>query len=185
LLTECTFTTKLYSKAEIQGKYITLYVHTCICFDLCNILFFGSKVVHFGQLCLECKYCQSELWYEERARKTKTLNKADFSLCCQKGKVQLPLLRQPPPLLQDLLNGSDDRSRIFLQNIRIYNSMFSFTSIGGNIDTSMNNGSTPPQCILNGQNYHRIGSLLPQDGSKPKFAQPYIYDTKSEINNKM
>ena len=39
--------------------------------------------------------------------------------------------------------------------------MFSFTSIGGKIDTSMNNGSTPPQFILNGQNYHRFGSLLP------------------------
>jgi len=48
--------------------------------------------------------------------------------------------------------------------------MFSFTSIGGKIDASMNNGSTPPQFILNGQNYHRLGSLLPEDGSKPKFA---------------
>ena len=115
----------------------------------------GSKIVHFGQPCLECEYCQAELWYEERAEKIKTPNKIDFSLCCQNGKVQLPLLQQPPPLLQNLLNGSDDRSSIFLQNIRIYNSMFSFTSIGGKIDTSMNNGPTPPQFILNGQNYHR------------------------------
>jgi len=34
---------------------------------------------------LECEYCQAEVWYEERAEKTKTLKKVDFSLCCQKG----------------------------------------------------------------------------------------------------
>jgi len=49
-----------------------------------------------------------------------------------------------------LLNGYDDRSIIFLQNIRIYNNTFSFTSIGGKIDTLMNNGSASPQFILNG-----------------------------------
>jgi len=182
-LTDCTFTTKIYSKAEIQGKYINLYVHTWICSDLSNIILFCSKIVHFGQTYLECEYCQDEVWYEERAKKTKTTNKADFSLCCQKGKVQLPLLQQPPFLLQNVLNGSDDRSRIFLQNIRIYNNMFSFTSIGRY--TSVNNGYAPPQFILNGQNYHYIGSLLPQDGLKPKFAQLYIYDTENEINNRM
>ena len=102
-----------------------------------------------------------------------------------KGKVELPLLNKPFTLLQALLNGEDHRSKLFLQNIRIYNNMFSFTSIGGKIDALMNNGSAPPQFILNGQNYHCIGSLLPKDGSKPKFAQLYIYDTKNEMSNKM
>jgi len=102
-----------------------------------------------------------------------------------KGKSSLPLLQAPSHLLQTLLNSVDDRSRIFLHNIRIYNNMLSFTSIGGTIDTSMNNGSPSPQFILNGQNYHCIGSLLPQDGSKPKFAQLYIYDTENEISNTM
>jgi len=63
--------------------------------------------------------------------------------------------------------------------------MFSFTSIGGKIDSSMNNGSAPPQFILSGQNYHRIGSLLPEESSNPKFAQLYIYDTKNELSNRM
>ena len=106
-------------------------------------------------------------------------------MCCQKGKVQLPLLQQPPPLLQNLLNAYNDRSTIVFSKYKNIQQYVSFTSIGGKIDTSMNNGSTPPQFILNGQNYHRIGSLLPQDGSKPKFAQLYIYDTENEIKNKM
>ncbi|XP_057730390.1 uncharacterized protein LOC130945700 [Arachis stenosperma] len=46
---------------------------------------------------------------------------------------------------------------------------------------SVNDGRGPPQFIISGQNYHRIGSLLPDVGQKPKFAQLYIYDTQYEI----
>jgi len=63
--------------------------------------------------------------------------------------------------------------------------MFSFTSIGGKIHSSINDGSGPPQFILNGQNYHRIGSLLPESGNTPKFAQLYIYDTENEVKNRV
>jgi len=80
---------------------------------------------------MECQYCKAQLWYEERAEKCNTSKEVQFSLCCQKGKVKLPLLKKPPDLLEALLNGEDHRSKIFLQNTRIYNSMFSFTSIGG------------------------------------------------------
>ncbi|KAF7839564.1 uncharacterized protein G2W53_008046 [Senna tora] len=38
---------------------------------------------------------------------------------------------------------------------------------------------------IRGQNYHLIGSLLPLDGVKPKFAQLYIYDTENEVRNRM
>jgi hypothetical protein len=38
---------------------------------------------------------------------------------------------------------------------------------------------------LNGQNHHRIGSLLPIVGSKPRFAQLYIHDTANEITNRL
>jgi len=57
--------------------------------------------------------------------------------------------------------------------------MFSFTSIGAKIHSSINDGCGPPQFILSGQNYHRIGSLLLDKGSSPKFAQLYIYDTEN------
>ncbi|GAU39655.1 hypothetical protein TSUD_18380 [Trifolium subterraneum] len=63
--------------------------------------------------------------------------------------------------------------------------MFAFTSIGGKIDTSPNRGNAPPMFILNGENYHQIGSLLPPPGQPPKFAQLYIYDTDNEIANRM
>ncbi|KAL4330703.1 hypothetical protein AHAS_Ahas13G0426600 [Arachis hypogaea] len=59
--------------------------------------------------------------------------------------------------------------------------MFAFTSLGGKVLDSVNDGRGPPQFIISGQNYHRIGSLLPDAGEKPKFAQLYIYDTQHEI----
>ena len=43
LLIDYTFTTKIYCKAEIQSKYITLYVNTWICYDFSNSNLFGSK----------------------------------------------------------------------------------------------------------------------------------------------
>jgi len=58
---------------------------------------------------------------------------------------------------------------LFTKTSRTYNNMFSFTSIGGKIDSFMNNGCGPLQFILSGQNYQRIGSLLPVVGSNPKI----------------
>lgn len=81
-----------------------------------------------------------------------------------KGQAKMPLLQRPQDLLLSLLTGKDPRSVNFKQNIRAYNSMFSFTSLGGKVHSSINDGGGPPQFILSGQNYHRIGSLLPEDG---------------------
>ncbi|XP_073120000.1 uncharacterized protein [Henckelia pumila] len=57
--------------------------------------------------------------------------------------------------------------------------------MGGKVDSSVNRGGSPPVFKLHGQNYHLIGSLLPCEGSKPKFAQLYIYDTENEISNRI
>lgn len=102
-----------------------------------------------------------------------------------KGKITLPFLRKPPQLLYNLMNEIDDRYKNFKENIRAYNSLFSFTSLGGKVESGINDGNGPPQFILSGQNYHRIGSLIPPEGAPPKFAQLYIYDTQNESSNRM
>nr|GFA90453.1 hypothetical protein CTI12_AA260590 [Tanacetum cinerariifolium] len=38
---------------------------------------------------------------------------------------------------------------------------------------------------IHGENYHRVGSLLPETGKTPKFAQLYIFDTDNEISNRI
>ncbi|KAH0682869.1 hypothetical protein KY289_020621 [Solanum tuberosum] len=100
-------------------------------------------------------------------------------------KIKLPNPKDPPTVLKELLFGSGEKSNHFRENIRTYNSMFSFTSMGGKIDASVNQTKGPRTFRLSGQNYHKIGSLLPNEGSTPKFAQLYIYDTENEVTNRM
>ena len=94
-------------------------------------------------------------------------------------------MRELPTTLKNLRSSVDQRSKRFLENIRGYNMMFSFTLMGGKIDASHNDGGGPYVFRLNGQNYHRIGSLIPGEGATPKFAQLYIYDTENEISNRI
>lgn len=126
------------------------------------------------------------MWYEERVGKKRRPSQPKFSLCCMHGKVELPLLKDPPPTLSKLLDNTDAKSRHFIENIRAFNMMFSFTSLGGKVDSSINQGRGPYVFRLHGQNYHRIGSLLPQPGSSPKFLQLYyIHDIDNEVSNRI
>lgn len=69
--------------------------------------------------------------------------------------------------------------------MHLYNSIFAFTSTGGKVDNSINNGGAPYIYRLNGQNHHLFGSLIPEAGDDPKFFQLYIYDIENEISNRL
>ena len=57
--------------------------------------------------------------------------------------------------------------------------------MGGKVDDTINRQGRGPYVFrLHGQTYHRIGSLLPEAGAAPKFAQLYIYDTDNETENR-
>ncbi|KAL3651518.1 hypothetical protein CASFOL_004520 [Castilleja foliolosa] len=132
-----------------------------------------------------CQYCHAYFWYDERVRQMHNTSTPQYPNCCLKGKVILPQIKKPPQLMLDLTNGNTSRSKHFIQNIRSYNSMFAFTSMGGKIDNSVNRGNSPPIFKIHGQNYHRIGSLLPTEGQQAKFAQLYIHDTTNEVSNRI
>jgi hypothetical protein len=138
----------------------------------------------FGQPDYICKDCGSHMWYGERTRKECNPVVPEFSMCCKEGRIKIAYPPLPEPLA-DLYYSDNRRSKYFMENIRSFNSMFAFTSMGGKIDSSMNSGNAPPTFVLNGENYHRIGSLLPMEGDVPKFAQLYVYDTDNEIKNRM
>lgn len=57
--------------------------------------------------------------------------------------------------------------------------------MGGRVDGSINHSKGLYIFRMSGQNYHQIGSLLPEIGKTPQFAQLYKYDTENEINNRM
>ncbi|CAJ2678040.1 uncharacterized protein LOC123904970 [Trifolium pratense] len=135
----------------------------------------------------ECQSCGAQMWYQERRAKSRHAVEPTFQICCGNGKVQLPFLKDPPQCLQKLLfDNISKQSKSFQQNIRMYNSMFSFTSPGMKFDKKTNkNGKGPPVLRLHGQPCHRMGSMLPKDGEFPKYAQLYIYDTDNEIANRI
>lgn len=124
------------------------------------------------------------MWYNERVNKRRNTRTPTFALCCLQGAVQLPLLKEPPEVLKKLLEGNDLLSKHFQKNIRAYNMIFSFTSIGGKCERSVQKGVGPPMFQLQGENYHLMGSLTPKDGTKGKFGQMYIVDTENEIQNR-
>lgn len=125
------------------------------------------------------------MWYGERLQKNKSCSAPRFGLCCLQGKVRISLPPEPPKELQNMMSKLDRQGKEFCKNIRTYNSMFAFTSMGGRIDRDINNGRGPYVYRMGGQNVHRIGSVLPKDGFPPKFAQLYIYDTENEIGNRV
>ncbi|XP_045821889.1 uncharacterized protein LOC123914761 [Trifolium pratense] len=143
----------------------------------------SQDYMDFGDMDVCCVDCNALIWYQERADKNKGKSHLKISLCCKKGNVTLPPMIEPPSLLRNLFNGLHPKSSNFLLNIRSYNNMFSFTSIGGKIESD--NSPGPPHFVISGQNYHQIGSLVPLPGQRPKFAQLYIYDTENEVSNRL
>jgi hypothetical protein len=125
------------------------------------------------------------MWYDERVNKRRDTPNPEFSMCCMQGRIEIAPFKRLPRPLYDLYYKNDKRSKYFLENIRSFNSMFAFTSLGGKTHKTNNDGKAPPIFVMNGENYHRIGSLLPTTGNQPKFAQLYIYDTDNEIKNRM
>ncbi|CAH1447882.1 unnamed protein product [Lactuca virosa] len=143
----------------------------------------SKEYLDHGDQFVVCQTCRAKLWTNESIRGKQKRN-TDFSLCCGYGKVQLPDLKKAPPTYERMFQSNDSKSKNFMKNIRRYNSMFSFTSMGGKIDSSINRGNAPYIFRLGDQNYHSIESLLPAKGSQPKFSQLYIYDTENENSNR-
>ncbi|KAM3290644.1 hypothetical protein P3S67_018933 [Capsicum chacoense] len=80
-----------------------------------------------------------------------------------RGRVQLPLLSEPQAYLKYLFGKESGKvGTNFRKNIKAYNSLFAFTSMRGRVDGSINSSKGPYVFRMSGQNYHHIGSLLPE-----------------------
>nr|GEY41337.1 hypothetical protein [Tanacetum cinerariifolium] len=70
------------------------------------------------------------------------------------------------------LDYSQPATSSFRDQIRVFNGMFCFTSFEARIDHSINVGKGLYTFYINGQNYHRIGSLLPKEGTQLRDDEP-------------
>ena len=89
-----------------------------------------------------CNFCSTKFWFAERLPQSRNYLIRIYSKRCLQGKVQLPLL---PAVLELLFHLFFDvqsvDSKHFLENSRTYNNMFTFTSMGGRIDKTINDGN--------------------------------------------
>lgn len=143
-------------------------------YDLLFVAAVSQESSYYGAPEYVCRACGAFYWYHE-ACKRRNDSGPRFPLytgCCRGGRISLPMFRDWPSPLKELLrfDGGPESTR-FLRLIRHYNSMFSFTSIGAQVDHSVNVGGGPYVFKMNGVVYHRIGSLFPDEGRPPKYAQ--------------
>jgi len=95
-------------------------------------------------------------------------------LCCSSGKVALPPFPALPDFLKELLSGEGPLSKHFLSQIRRYNGSFAMTSFGHK-EAALQGWN--PSFRIQGQVFHRIGSLLPPPEGQAKFLQVYFIDS--------
>ncbi|CAN7089236.1 unnamed protein product, partial [Brassica rapa subsp. narinosa] len=129
----------------------------------------------------ECPYCRALVWEQEKKGSRGSNRTPLFSICCQQGRVKLPPEPHPPHSLASLRSSSAH----FQHNIRTYNSILAFTSMGAKLDSKVMHKPGPFTLRIHGQNAHKIGSLVPQAGKPPKFSQLYIFDTANEVKNRI
>ncbi|XP_029151589.1 uncharacterized protein [Arachis hypogaea] len=121
-----------------------------------------------------CHYCSARLFHHET-----------FEMCCNGGKVSLPRVNAPQELLEIFLDPSAEGNH-FRKHIRGYNHVFSFTSCGVHIDEQLAiTGRGIYTFRAQGSIYHSIGGFHPDQGTRPRFLQLYIYDTDHELQNRM
>ena len=106
-----------------------------------------------------------------------------FGQCCLTGKVSIDFVEPLPPEMYRLYAGQDADAREFRENIRRYNKAFAFTSSGGpgHLDASVLDGHGPPCYKIQGELYHRIGPIRPDDARLPVYSQLYVYDPKDAL----
>lgn len=121
-----------------------------------------------------CLYCQSLLFHGETSQ-----------LCYRNGCTKLDPLSSPIEL-QQWYDDDNEQGRNFLQHIRAYNHVFSFTSMRVNIDESVATGANEFYIFpALGSIYHSIGSLLLNENCRPRYMQIWIVDTNHEIDNRL
>ena len=107
-----------------------------------------------------------------------------FGMCCGDGSIKLPTPAPAPNPLQHFFLASTPEGRNFCENIRQYDAVLLFTSLGVQINDSVNRGGGgSPVFKIHGELHHQIGSLLPPHEKTPVYAQLYVIDSREALDH--
>ncbi|KAM0026775.1 hypothetical protein Hdeb2414_s0020g00562021 [Helianthus debilis subsp. tardiflorus] len=142
--------------------------------DPYNFVYAGiPRAVHLLKEQRPCGYCGARRFPREFP-----------TFCCMSGKTTLASTPVPSELHQ-LFTSQEEIGRIFRENIRAYNTNFSFTSMGVSLDETMANMRDGVYTFRAHKGiYHKIDQLVPRDG-KPRYLQLYFYDPDNEIDDRL
>ena len=130
----------------------------------------NDQRISIGQMNVICKFCKAKRFKNESK-----------GICCKQGKVQIETLEEPPYPLNDLLFNRSPDSKLFFNNIRNYNSAFQMTSFGA---SKIIRENFMPTFKIQGQVYHRIGSIYPEKINDEKYLQIYFMGNNEEEVNR-
>ncbi|XP_028121112.1 uncharacterized protein LOC114318414 [Camellia sinensis] len=106
-------------------------------------------------------------------------------MCCNNGTIVLPPVTAPNQMI-DIFSDQTVEGCHFRQNIRSYNHVFSFTSIGVHVDENLATRTRGVYTFrAQGSIYHKIRSLLPNSSDRLRYLQLYVYDIDHENENRM
>src|SRR5581483_6410522 len=111
-----------------------------------------NKRHKFERMNIICEYCQALKWKNEVK-----------GFCCVKGQISLAPLFPAPPVLYNLFTTKDpNTNEPYINQIRAYNQIFAFTSLGAKIDKDLVNAKEGVYTFkIQGDLYHQIGGLIP------------------------
>ena len=104
------------------------------------------------------------------------------AFCCRKGKVDVFTLDVCEELKRLFTSQDDGDARYFRENIRYFNSHFSFTSLGVTLDRRVSTAAGTGVYTFRacGGLYHALDDLESGDNG-PRHLQLYIYDTDENL----
>ena len=138
-----------------------------------------------GRMEVKCQSCGALHWMDEKLSDS-SINNPVFGMCCDSGKVEVPMLRDPPPTLKSFLENNDQQGKNFRENIWKYNRAFAFTSLQIREDHSINQYCRgPPVFRIQGELHHCGGPLFPATDRSPTYAQLYFYDPRTSPSTKL
>lgn len=114
-----------------------------------------------GNMTSMCTLCGARFWIGERIE------------CCFKGSLHIPEPHIPQSLQSLIMSTAVQR------HLRAYNMAMSLASVGHARD-----GFPDGVFVLSGKSYHQIGTLEPNNGQQPSFAQIYALDTTAAADRR-
>jgi len=94
-----------------------------------------------GQMDRICPHCGALHWLLERLMGSRSSDAhLLFTMCCNCGDVELPPIAPPPEQLSYFFTAATPQADRFRQHIHQYNAALAFTSLGVEVDNSVNEG---------------------------------------------